>query len=66
VVSVQFLWCVQYSIHCRKEPFEPSMIFFLTFENFFDVDDDDDDACNLNKMMINSLLIVCTNVSHFC
>jgi len=33
VVSVQFLWCVQYSIHCREEPFEPSMIFFgiLTF-----------------------------------
>jgi len=39
--------------------------FFLTFEHFFDVDDDDD-SCNLNKMIINSLFFVCTDVSYFC
>jgi len=30
------------------------------------VDDNDDDACNLNKITINSFLIMCTDVSHFC
>jgi len=65
VMSVQFLRCVQYSVQCREEPFESLMTFLLTLENIFDVGDDDD-ACNLNKIMINSLFILCTDVSHFC
>ena len=41
------------------------MIIFEHLKFFFDLDDDDD-ACNLNKMMINSIFIVCTFVPYFC
>ena len=64
VVSVQFLWCVQYSIHCREEPFEPTMIFFSGILTFFGVDAAA--VYNLKKMAINSVFILCTDVSHFC
>ena len=60
-MSVQFLWCVQNSIQWWEEPFEPSI------HDFFDILDDADAAAyNPKKMTINSFLILCTDVSHFC
>jgi len=46
VVSVQFLWCVQYLIQWWEEAFQPTIHDF-----FFDNLDVDGAAYNLNKMM---------------
>jgi len=62
VVSVQFLWFVQNSIQWWEEPFEPSIHVF-----FYILDDAAAAAAyNLKKMTINSVFILCTDVSHFC